>query len=236
MFIDMENKLVKFKLHGNIWEKFNIPTDWEFKAKSLGDCIRFVELNTKRFYKTLHELDQKLVKYEVIINGRKFESDKELSLDKVENIYNSELMMKREDLETIDIVPILEGAEDVFQAILGVILIIVGALTTQFGIGVALIGAGLTLLASGVVGLLTKPPKFEDFREIEQGGKTSYLFSGPANIVGEGGPVPVGYGKLTVGSQVVSAAYVIRDFDVGDTSINLRDEYGNLLPLNKDLQ
>lgn len=217
-----KDKLVKLKLHGNCWDK--IPTDWEFKAKSLSRCIQLLELNCKRFYKTLYLNDKKNLKYEVIINGRKFKSDKELKT--LEDIKNSELCMTYKDLETVDIVPVLEGADsDTFQIILGVVLIIVGAFT-----GGALIAVGIALIASGVVGLLTKPPKFEDFREIEQGGRTSYLFAGPQNIIGEGGPVPVGYGRLVVGSQVVSAAYVIRDFNVADTSIYLRDEYGNLTP------
>jgi predicted phage tail protein len=227
------NNLVKFKLHGNMWD---IPTDWEFKADNLSKCIKLLEMNTKKFYKSLYELDKKNIKYEVIINGRKFKSEKELTLNNLEDVYNSELMMKYEDLETVDIVPVFEGANsDVFQAILGVILIVVGVIIGWTGVGVVLVGAGLTLLASGVVGLLTKPPKFEDFREIEQGGKTSYLFSGPANIIGEGGPVPVGYGRLIVGSQVVSAAYVVRDFSTADSSIILRDEYGNLAPINRQI-
>lgn len=219
-----KNKLVKLKLHGNCWDK--IPTDWEFKAKSLSRCIQLLEMNCKKFYKTLYLNDQKNLKYEVIINGRKFKSDKELKT--LEDIQNSELCMTYKDLETVDIVPVLEGADsDIFQALLGIVLIIAGIFIPG---AQALVFVGLTLLASGVIGLLTKPPKFEDFREIEQGGRTSYLFAGPQNIIGEGGPVPVGYGRLVVGSQVVSAAYVIRDFNVADTSSYIRDEYGNLTP------
>lgn len=227
----MKNKknLVKFKLHGD-WE---IPTDWEFKAKSLSDCLKLVELNTKKFYKILHDGDLIGKKYNVIINGRKFKSTKELKT--LDDIKESELAMNYKNLETVDIIPVIEGADsDIFQAILGVVLIIVGAVISIYGgAGTPLIAAGLTLLASGVVGLLTKPPKFEDFREIEQGGKTSYLFAGPQNIIGEGGPVPVGYGRLIVGSQVISAAYVIRDFNTADTSVYLRNEYGDLQPLLK---
>lgn len=229
----MAKSLVKFKLHGNIWN--DIPSEWEVMAKSLGDCLRLVEMNTKKLYATLYLNDLKNIRYEIIINGRKLETPK---IETVEDINNSELVIKYDKLETVDVIPIIEGADsDIFQAIFGVILIIVGAIVSFTGIGAAvgvpIIGAGLTLLASGVVGLLTKPPKFEDFREIEQGGRTSYLFAGPANIIGEGGPVPVGYGRLIVGSQVISAAYVIRDFNTDNTSIYLRDEYGNLLPLNK---
>ena len=53
--------------------------------------------------------------------------------------------------------------------------------------------AGFGLLAGGVSMLLAKPPKFDDFREIEGTKKsTSYLFGGPTNTANEGGPVAVG--------------------------------------------
>ena len=41
----------------------------------------------------------------------------------------------------------------------------------------------------------------------DNGGPTSYLFNGPVNTVGEGGPVPVGYGTLMVGSIAANVYY-----------------------------
>jgi predicted phage tail protein len=187
-----------------------------------------------KLYKFLVDKSQENVRYRIIINGKDFYTENEPSIENLESIENCELRMKKENLETIDIIPVLEGAGkigQIFTAILGAVLIVLGVFT--FGVtspwGVALLGAGLGLLAAGVVGLLTKPPKFEDFREIEQGGKASYLFSGPQNVVGEGGPVPLGYGRLLVGSQVIGSAYVVRDFSTADPGVYLRDEYGNLL-------
>lgn len=90
-------------------------------------------------------------------------------------------------------------------------MILVGALVEipTFGVSTALIIAGIGLIAAGVMVLLSKPPKFDDFRE--SGGyaqkKASYLFDGPANTIREGGPVPVGYGRLLVGSQVIQTDY-----------------------------
>ena len=76
--------------------------------------------------------------------------------------------------------------------------------------------AGLSLLASGITALLAKPPPSIPFNGGQftppqgpgdisgsGGGPSSYLFNGPVNLIGEGGPVPVGYGKLLVGSTVV---------------------------------
>lgn len=223
----MAKNLVKVNLHGQLGD--SIGKQWDLAISSVGEAVRFIEMTSKKLYKTLLDFDKNSVKYCVIINGRNFHTNQNLSLNNIQNIKESELALKNKNLKTIDIVPVLEGAGSdilgIFTAILGAILIVVGAVIPG---AQGLIFAGITLLAAGVFTLLSKPPKFEDFREIEQGGKTSYLFAGPQNIVGEGGPVPVGYGRLLVGSQVVSSAYVIRDFNAADTSSYIRNEYGDL--------
>ena len=74
-------------------------------------------------------------------------------------------------------------------------------------------------------------PEFGDFREIEGGGRRSYLFSGPENTVREGGPVFIGYGRLMVGSQVVQSS--IETFDVrsglrkNEGKLTREDYWGN---------
>jgi hypothetical protein len=83
-----------------------------------------------------------------------------------------------------------------------------------------LILAGLGLLAAGVTSLLSKPPPLVPFNAQqadpinssagEVGGPSSYLFNGPVNTVGEGGPVPVGYGTLLIGSNNVYASYDVQ--------------------------
>ena len=72
-----------------------------------------------------------------------------------------------------------------------------------FGSGMVM--AGIGLMAAGISNLLTSMPEFDDFRQIEGGGRPSYLFSGPVNVIREGGPVFIGYGQLLVGSQVIQS-------------------------------
>ena len=82
------------------------------------------------------------------------------------------------------------------------------------GLGYASIG----LIANGTSALLSKPPppvplsftaKQADPIGGSAGGANSYLFNGPSNTVGEGGPVPVGYGTLLVGGNNIFANYDI---------------------------
>ena len=124
-------------------------------------------------------------------------------------------------MKSIDIVPVVEGADakDIFAIIAGIILIVLGVFT--FGattqMGMMLIAGGLGLMAAGIANLLTPMPEFGDFREIEGGGRASYIFSGPENTVREGGPVFIGYGRLLVGSQVIQSS--IETFDVKNNNI-----------------
>ena len=75
--------------------------------------------------------------------------------------------------------------------------------------------AGAALAIAGVTALSMKPPAFVDDAEIDlgngAGGARSYLFNGPANTVREGGPVPIGYGRLVVGSQIIQSSNKISD-------------------------
>lgn len=103
---------------------------------------------------------------------------------------------------------------DFWTDALGFLLAFFGPLLPQ------LLLAGLTLLANGITALLAKPPPgipwvAGQFTPAEQGtigesgGPTSYLFNGPVNTLGEGGPVPVGYGRLIIGSHICLVSYDI---------------------------
>ena len=212
----MQNK-VKITLFGDLGKK--VGKNWNLAVESVGEAIRFIEHTTKKkLYKYLLEKDKEGIRYRVLINNRDFVSEKPLDVNDLDTVRNSELVMKRKDLKTIDIIPVIEGADDggIFATILGALLIVVGVilLFTPFApLGTGLIIAGLGLVAAGVTVLLSQPPDFQPFQEIEGGGAASYLFNGPQNTTREGGPVPVGYGRLLIGSQVISASYDIIDYE-----------------------
>lgn len=216
----MEQKLTQINLHGILGDAVGRKT-WNLAVKTVGAAINAIEILSKRkLFKSLLENDKKGIKYRVLINGRDFIHDKENppSLEDINSIKNCELVAKVKNLETIDIVPIIEGSGqsilDIFTAILGVILIVVGivvGITT--GIGFVLVIAGLALLSAGIINLLSQGPELQDFKDRQ---KTSFLFSGPTNTINEGGPVPIGYGRLMIGSSVVSASYDVGYFDAND--------------------
>jgi predicted phage tail protein len=212
--------MVEVELHGILAEKVK-KTKWNLAINSVGEAIRAIETNTKILYKTLYELEKDNLKYRVLINKKDFKIFKnpdeiENDLDKV--IYsNLTTNYKTGDLKSIDIIPIIEGAGGVVAAVAGIFLTIVGVVLLFTGVGAvfgaALILAGLALTAAGFLSLLSSPPPFvaPEFQSPELatkgGGGKSYLFDGPTNTRGEGGPIPIGYGRLIIGSKTVSASF-----------------------------
>lgn len=122
--------------------------------------------------------------------------------------------------ESIRIVPVLCGAgsKGVGQILLGTALIGFGLWTNgaslAFGAaweagGMKLAGyfatnIGMSLVMGGVSQMLVGTPSAPGSVERPEN-KPSYAFDGPVNTAAQGNPVPVCYGRLIVGSQVVSA-------------------------------
>jgi predicted phage tail protein len=212
----MTQNLVEVNLLGHLGE--TIGKQWKLAVNSVSEAIRFIEYNSKkRLYKYLMEKDKDGVKYQILINKREYLSEKPLDISDLDTVRNSELVANIENLETIDIVPVIEGAGSGIGAVIaGVLLVIIGIILLFTPLSAAapyLIIAGIGLIAAGVTVLLSQPPTFEPFQQIEAGGNASYLFNGPQNTTREGGPVPVGYGRLLIGSQVIAASYDIHDFE-----------------------
>jgi predicted phage tail protein len=207
----MKNNLVKIRLHGDL---ACIGADWELNVNSVHQALSAINTITNCAFNDYFIKNNKLgAKYRILINGKDFRSPvPEINKDNVDIIGQTNLMYKINNLETIDIVPFIENYDSkvfgILVAIVGVVLIVVGAIYLNPG----LVLAGLALVMAGTMALLARPPEFQNFRNIDKFGNQSYLFSGPTNIVGEGGPVPIGYGRMRVGSQVISSAYVIQDY------------------------
>lgn len=234
-----KSSLVNITLHGKLGEA--VGKTWRLAVNSVGEAIRAIEMNSKRkLFKFLYENDRLGTKYRVLINGKDFLCASTPDIRNPKTIADSELVCHIDNLESIDIVPVIEGADkmiSIITLVIGVILIATGVLAVAgaaflgigklgAGIGIGIGMAGLGLVAAGVINLLSRPPQFGDFREIESSqGKTSYLFNGPENVSKEGGPVPLGYGRLLCGSQVVSASYVIKSISSTDLALKYDPGY-----------
>lgn len=115
--------------------------------------------------------------------------------------------------EPIRIVPVVAGAKrgGIGQIILGTVLIIAGSVATSLGfpkVGKYLTQAGIASILGGVVQLLTPLPPGPKERPENQ---PSYFFDGAVNTTAQGQPVPVLFGRLVVGSAVISTGILAED-------------------------
>lgn len=112
--------------------------------------------------------------------------------------------------DVIRIVPAVVGAKaGTLQVILGAILVVVGVFTSWAG-GTTLIQLGAGLIISGLATMLFAPPKPKSASDRENPlNRPSYSFDGPVNTAQQGNPVGVGYGRMIIGSQVISAGLYV---------------------------
>lgn len=118
----------------------------------------------------------------------------------------------------ISIVPVVAGAGgSVGKILLGVALIAAAVLVPGLG-AVVLFGTttlatvafsiGVSLALGGVAQMLAPQPESQGPQEEQQ---PSYVFNGAVNTTAQGQPVPLGYGRMIVGSAVISAGISVED-------------------------
>lgn len=114
----------------------------------------------------------------------------------------------------LHLIPVIEGANSgAGMIIIGIVMIVAafftgGATIAAWGpMAVMLGGAGLGMVVGGIISSTTKVPgagKSASGNESADD-KASFLFDGPTNQSTQGVAVPRGYGRMLVGSIVVSA-------------------------------
>ncbi|WP_321944724.1 tail assembly protein [Burkholderia cenocepacia] len=114
--------------------------------------------------------------------------------------------------EDIRIAPVLQGAKagGLFQTILGGVMAAVGYYFGWTGIGAVIGNMGVAMMAGGISQLLAPSPRGLSTKDSPQN-QASYVFNGPVNTSAQGGPVPVLYGELEIGSAVASAGIYAED-------------------------
>jgi predicted phage tail protein len=106
-------------------------------------------------------------------------------------------------MQELHIVPAFTGGGGVFKVVLGVVLIVVGAILTYTGIGAAaapyLYSMGASMILGGIIELLTPAPKVVPNVDTQ----SQYLGS-PKNTVAVNTPIPIGYGRFLLFGQILS--------------------------------
>jgi predicted phage tail protein len=193
--------LRKVHLHGHLAKEFGKVHS--LSVLTAGEALRAFGANFPTFWGKLRDGS-----YEIIVGKRRGGQALE-----VEDI--NDFRLGNGDLH---IVPVVQGAKrgGVLKVILGAVLIGAAMFFSGGALGAALAPTGILSgitwgnvafvgLAMGLAGasqLLTpQDNKKEDERS------QSYSISGPTNSYEQGMPIPLIYGRVKVGAQVISAGY-----------------------------
>ena len=147
--------------------------------------------------------------YRILVGG-----NTELNIDETTNpVSNS---------ETIRFIPVVSGSSGFTRIVVGAALIYFsGGLAASFGAtaatGTAAASAGFlgvtsatftsigtSLVIGGVSQLLFSPQRSGGSQERPEN-RPSFMFNGAVNTTRQGNPVPICYGRMIVGSQIISA-------------------------------
>lgn len=204
-------------LHGELGEKFG--KEWTVDVASPAEAFRAIEANSKGFFQYLIGSSDNGIGYQVKLNDR--------------IIDENELGGPLGEKTTLHVIPMIGGAGKGWgKVVVGALLVTAAivfsggsmASAIPYGLGMSygnMAMVGVALMFAGASSLLAKPTDIGDNNPADN--KPSYVFNGPVNTVAQGGVVPVGYGRLIVGSQVISGGIVVNEIDAG-TGI-LREVY-----------
>jgi predicted phage tail protein len=147
--------------------------------------------------------------------------------------------------DVIRFAPVIVGSKNggVLNVIVGVVLIVIGGLITgwSFGaatpVGTAIAGVGLSMIAGGIVQMLSPQPKLNKGGADSAANQASYVFSGAVNTTAQGNPVPVLYGRMIVGSAVISAGIEADEYSTAANGVGAGTPGGNFkrTPYDPDL-
>ena len=197
------------RLHGILAQEYGE----EFELYNINkpmDIISALEIRCPGIRKKIVEFYLEGSVYELIIN------EETVHCNKLNEDYE-------ETIKTVDFCPSIFGAKSVLKAVAA---IVIGAvlIAASFGLGplgglgfmqsafaqTLAFGMGIGLVMAGVQYLTTSIPETEPGQRIgDQALSTtsmrnsSYAFSSPTNTTQQGVPVPIGYGRLRIGSKVV---------------------------------
>lgn len=187
----------KIFLMGELGEKFGRVH--QFNIKSTGEALRALRANLPEFEQYMIKSSDRGVGYRVFLDESPVMEDEEILHP-----------LGRKDEVTF--VPAIYGSSGTAKIIAGVALIALAFVldfTPAFGVTPYLYGIGFSLAAGGIIQLLSPIPRLTS--PLGDSTPPSYFFTGPVNTSAQGNPVAILYGRMIVGSAVISAGIVVEE-------------------------
>ena len=203
-------------LHGILAKEFG--ESFRMKIHKAANVIKAIDVNRRNFNKRIFELSREGLNYTMIVDGKKITELEELNIQK--------------EPQEIHLVPLIIGS----GAVIGAVIISAATLGTT---SIAAAGAIWGGLAASIVGglaitavsiglqmmLAPKPDAGPQISATTKALSESFAFSNKANVASQGSPVPVGYGRLKVGSQLIQMSVKSYPQDQNATTIMRLNPY-----------
>lgn len=184
-------------VHGRLGKEFG--KCFKFSISKPRDVVAAIDSVFEGFHNRMIELARSGAHYSLIAD------------DQV--IGSVEDFVGKRKIKQVHIVPVLFGSGVAALAI-GVVALIGSVAATSAGfaiLGSILLAVAFTAISFGVQSLLAKPPSANSASVSggsgQQGSTSatskSFLFTNKENITQQGNPVPLGYGRLRIGSAVI---------------------------------
>lgn len=195
----MNEKLREVRLYGRLGARFG--RIHMLAVSSAAEAIRALCVLVPGFERALADSDAHGVRYACFLGKRNIGEDD---------------LHELVGADAIRIAPVIAGAKraGLFQTILGAAILVVSAVTyNAYGATAGwsmMTSMGATLALGGSVQLLSSQQRGLSARDSPENG-ASYNFNGAVNTSAQGNPVPVLYGRMIVGSAVISAGIFAED-------------------------
>jgi len=170
------------ELYGHLGKRFG--KSFRLDVKSPSEAIRALQANCPEFMAYLSKNSSP--GYRVVIDEVPVEEREEL--------------FKVSGEETIRIVPVIAGSGGIGQIFVGLGLVVIGMVTGN----PYLVAMGASMTLGGIATLLSPSPTINESSE-DPKNRPNYSFSGIVNTTGQGNPVPIIYGEVIAGGQIISA-------------------------------
>lgn len=185
--------LTKIYLEGAMGRNFG--REWTLDIHTPAEALQLIQANIPRFGQWIRD---NLKRYEKCMIICKYADGRIEALDE-------KTMLMHKEAQEIHFVPTVYGAGKWMGAIVGAVMIVVGAIlccTPLAPLGQGFIVAGAGMLISTIVTAIMGRTKKNDNEE--EG--TSYYFNGAQNTTRQGVPVPLIFGRCKAGSAVISSS------------------------------
>lgn len=182
---------------------------FSFKTRTLREVLAAIEANTGKLRNYLQQNGKRV--FAIFVDGKELEGDHSLNI----NVQNKKIL----------IIPILMGAfvatvtKFIVKSVLKLKLKSVAGKIASFVVGTVL-GAALSFGISLLIAKLMKPD------DPDLANTSSFVFGQAENVSRQGVVVPVGYGRMQVGSRVIS----VNLFNVDRSKFDGGQHGGSVLP------